>query len=204
MSLISRLRRWDNQESWQDFFNTYWRLIFGAAKKAGLRDDEAEEVVQETVIKVAKKMDGFTYDPKVDSFKGWLLWLTRKGISDQYRKRKRAEGGKGLRPKIVPLTDALESKVESFDNDLGTIWDQEWKENLFKTALARIREKVAPKQYQMFDYYALKQWPVEKVAQVMEVSVAWVYLAKHRVSGLLKREVAKLESEMNHPRILSD
>src|SRR5689334_8478522 len=88
-SLLSRLKYWDDQESWRDFFNTYWKLIYRAAVKAGLTDSEAQDVVQETVISVAKKMDTFHYDPAVDSFKGWLLYLTRKQIAMQYRKRRR-------------------------------------------------------------------------------------------------------------------
>ena len=59
----------------------YWRLIYSAAVKSGLSDAEAQEVVQDTVITVAKKMEEFTYDPAVDSFKGWLLYLTRKRIA---------------------------------------------------------------------------------------------------------------------------
>ena len=62
-SLLERLKRWDDQESWRDFFNTYWRLIYGAAVKAGLSDAEAQEAVQETVIIVSKKMEDFKYDP---------------------------------------------------------------------------------------------------------------------------------------------
>ncbi|MBI4661895.1 MAG: sigma-70 family RNA polymerase sigma factor, partial [Verrucomicrobia bacterium] len=31
LSLIERLKNWDDQTSWQDFFNTYWRLIYGVA-----------------------------------------------------------------------------------------------------------------------------------------------------------------------------
>ena len=76
-SLLSRLRNMDDQESWKDFFNTYWKLIYGVAMKAGLTETEAQEVVQETVICVAKKIPGFVYDPISGSFKAWLLKLTR-------------------------------------------------------------------------------------------------------------------------------
>ena len=55
-SLLTRLKHWDDQEGWQEFFDTYWRLIYGVARKAGLNDTEAQEVVQASVITVAKKM----------------------------------------------------------------------------------------------------------------------------------------------------
>src|SRR5438132_294694 len=86
-SLLSRLKNWDDSESWSDFFNTYWRLIFNFACKAGLTEAEAQDVVQQTVIEVSQKIREFKYDPKRGSFKTWLLQLTRWRIQDQFRKR---------------------------------------------------------------------------------------------------------------------
>src|SRR5436309_3255208 len=87
-SLLSRLKNSQDQESWQDFFNTYWKLVYGVAIKAGLTDQEAQDAVQETVITVARHIPAFKYDPSVCSFKTWLLNVTRWRISDQLRKRR--------------------------------------------------------------------------------------------------------------------
>src|SRR5262245_20234211 len=35
-SLLDRLRNWEDQTSWQDFFNTYWKFIYGVAIRSGL------------------------------------------------------------------------------------------------------------------------------------------------------------------------
>src|SRR5438094_1086402 len=86
-SLVDRLANWDDQRRWQEFFDTYWKLIYSAARKSGLADAEAQEVVQETVITVAKNIDKLKYDPARGSFKGWLLQITRWRIADQFRKR---------------------------------------------------------------------------------------------------------------------
>src|ERR1019366_8176972 len=88
-SLLSRLKDWGDQESWKDFFETYWRLIYQAAIKSGLTDAEAQDVVQETVISVLKNMSTFEYDADKGSFKIWLLRLTGWRIVDQFRKRQR-------------------------------------------------------------------------------------------------------------------
>ena len=61
-SLLSRLKDWDDQESWRDFFDTYGKLIYGLARKSGLSDAEAQDAVQETLMAVAKEMPGFKYD----------------------------------------------------------------------------------------------------------------------------------------------
>src|SRR3954471_1118795 len=88
-SLLSRLKDWNDQESWKVFFDTYWKLIYNAAVKAGLTDAEAQDVVQETVLSVLKKMPGFDYSAEKGSFKGWLLRLTSWRIVDQLRKRQK-------------------------------------------------------------------------------------------------------------------
>ncbi len=69
VSLLGRLKDWGDQESWQDFYDTYHRLIHSVALKAGLTQSEAQDVVQETVLTVAKKIADFRADPALGSFK---------------------------------------------------------------------------------------------------------------------------------------
>ena len=45
-SLLARLKDWEDQASWREFFDTYWRLIHAVALKAGLNEVEAQEVVR--------------------------------------------------------------------------------------------------------------------------------------------------------------
>ena len=54
----------------------------------------------------------------------------------------------------------------------------------------------AAKQFQMFDLYVLKEWPVRDVAKTLHANIAQVYLAKHRVTGLIKQETEKLRKRM--------
>src|SRR6266853_6318316 len=86
-TLLERLKNWQDQSSWQDFFDTYWKLIYGVARKAGLIEAEAQDVVQETMMAVDRHMPNFKYDPAIGSFKAWLLNMTRWRIVDQLRKR---------------------------------------------------------------------------------------------------------------------
>ena len=77
-SLLSRLRDLGDDASWRTFFDTYWQLIYNVAHKSGLADADAQDVVQETVIAVARRMPEFRYDPAKGSFKQWLLLITRR------------------------------------------------------------------------------------------------------------------------------
>jgi RNA polymerase sigma factor (sigma-70 family) len=193
-SLLRRLKQWEDQESWRDFFNTYWKLIYSAAVKAGLNDAEAQDVVQDTVITVAKKIEDFKYDPALDSFKGWLLYLTRKRIALHYRKRERDRGGPTRDPGGTALATELEHIPDPAGVDLEAIWDEEWERHLTDAALARVKQQVNPKQFQMFNFYVLKQWPVKEVAKTLGVTVTQVYLAKHRISASVKKEVKRLQN----------
>jgi RNA polymerase sigma factor (sigma-70 family) len=194
-SLIDRLANWDDQRRWQEFFDTYWKLIYSTARKSGLTDAEAEEVVQETVITVAKKIDKLKYDPAIGSFKGWLLQITRWRIADQFRKR---DPGNAQRPR--PADDRQTATIERMPDsnvvDLEALWEKEWRENLFAAAITRVKKKVDPKQFQIFDCYVRKEWPAQKVAEQLRVNVGQVYLARHRVAAILKKEIKALERDV--------
>src|SRR5580704_5872175 len=88
-SLLSRLQDWQDNKSWQEFFETYWRPVYSVALRSGLTETEAQEVVQETFICVAKNIHQFRRDRTKGSFKGWLRNITRWRIADQLRKRTR-------------------------------------------------------------------------------------------------------------------
>jgi RNA polymerase sigma factor (sigma-70 family) len=191
-SLVDRLANWDDQRRWQEFFDTYWKLIYSAARKSGLADAEAQEVVQETVITVARNIDRLKYDPAIGSFKGWLLQITRWRISDQFRKRE-PEGVKRPNLQDDSFTATIDRVPDSRIVDLDAVWETGWKENLLEAAIARVKRKIDPKQFQIFDCYVRKEWPAQKVAERLRVSFGQVYLARHRVAALLKKEIKTLE-----------
>jgi RNA polymerase sigma factor (sigma-70 family) len=191
-SLVERLADWDDQLRWQEFFDTYSKLIYSAARKSGLTDAEAQEVVQETVITVARNIEKLKYDPAIGSFKGWLLQITRWRIADQFRKRQPTNA------KHPPLSDrqataTIERVPDPRSIDFDAAWEAEWKENLFEAAIARVKKQIEPKQFQIFDCYVRKEWPAEKVAARLGVNIGQVYLARHRVGALLKKEIRSLE-----------
>src|SRR5947199_9833550 len=82
-SLVERLADWGDQLRWQEFFDTYSKLIYSAARQSGMTDAEAKEVVQETVITVAKNIGKLKYDPAIGSFKGRRLNATHESVSAQ-------------------------------------------------------------------------------------------------------------------------
>ena len=191
-SLLSRLQDWDDHESWKDFFDTYWRLIYSFAVKSGLSDAEAQDVVQETVISVAKNIQKFKRDRQHGSFKGWLRNLTRWRIADQLRKRTRGVSrDTNFNPEVLPEHEIAEIPGST---ETDSVWENEWRANLMKVAVENVKRRVKEEHYQMFDLYVVKQWPAEKVARTLEVGVGQVYLAKFRLGLLIKKEIRRLEA----------
>ena len=197
-SLLSRLRDLGDSDSWRTFFDTYWRLIYNVARKSGLSDDAAQDIVQETVIAVARKMPDFHYNPAKGSFQQWLLLITRRRIHDHLRRLYRT----------LPLAEAVENETElgsktvagptpAPDAQIDAAWEQEWRESVFQGALARVRRQANPKSYQVFDYCVLQDLPAGQVAKMLGMNAAQVYLAKHRMSAAVKRAAKEFEAELS-------
>lgn len=194
-SLLSRLKNWNDHESWKEFFDTYWKLIYLMATKAGLTDAQAQDVVQETVISVCKSIRDFKYRTEAGSFKSWLLQLTKWRILDELRRLGKEHARFRTRRDVTCATATEERVPDPHGLALDTIWDEEWARNLMDAAIERVKRRVEGKQYQLFDLYVLKKWPVKKIAVTLQVNAAQVYLAKHRVSALIRKEVQSLEKK---------
>ena len=196
-SLLSRLKDWRDDASWREFYNTYWKLVHGVAIKSGLTPQEAEEVVQETLITVARRIPEFRYDPAVCSFKTWLLNLTRWRIVDQIRKRRVHTAPSNSPRHDCRRTATIDQAPDPATQNLDAVWDAEWEQQLLDAAIQRVKQKVNPEHYQIFHLSVFKEWPVQKIARELDTSAAQVYLAKHRVGALLKKEVRAIEKRMN-------
>jgi RNA polymerase sigma-70 factor (ECF subfamily) len=194
-SLIGRLKDWGDDASWREFFDAYHGLIYGVARKAGLTETEAQEVVQETVIAVAKQMPEFKCDPAAGSFKGFLLQITRWRIADQFRKRG------GIKQSLLTSaatrddesrTATVERVPEPGGPELERVWEEEWTRHAMDTALMAVKRKADPEQFQMFELHVLRQVPAREVAAKLGANLAQVYFAKYKISALLKKEVGRV------------
>jgi len=157
--------------------------------KAGLTETEAQEVLQETVISVCKKMPGFTCGSEAGSFKGFLLQITSRRIADQFRKRPRHA--------LISATPRDESRTATIERlpdpaaSLEKVWDAEWERHTTESALEAVKRKADPKQFQVFELHVLHQLPVREVARKLGVNPAQVYFAKYKISAMLKSAIRK-------------
>ena len=194
--MLNRIKDLGDDASWRDFFETYWELIYNLARKFGLTDAEAQDVVQETVITVAKNLEQFKTDPAHGSFKGWLLHTTRWRIADQFRKRPPDARHSASRPDGIERTATVERVPDPAGFSLDALWDEEWTRNLSVVATENVKRRVSPEEYQMFDLCVVRNCPVKEVAAKLGVKVWKVYFAQKKVLALIKKEIKKLERKM--------
>jgi RNA polymerase sigma factor (sigma-70 family) len=196
-SLLRRVKNGEDEESWKEFVAIYRPMIYGEAIRAGLTHSDADDVAQETLLLLWKKMpgdNGFKYDPS-RSFKGWVRQTARWRIGDRFREQ-RAQGAVLIRR---ANTATRTSTLERLPDKSAAGWDEKWerdmKTHLVDRALKRIRQQVNARHYLIFDFYVLKRWPTEKVAREMGVSASQVYVITNRVLARIKKEVERLRSE---------
>lgn len=192
-SLLGRLKDWDNNTSWREFFDTYWKLIYAFAIKRGLNHQEAEEVVQETFLAVAKSISSLEYNPDHCRFKTWLLTVTRSKIANLYEKKARAPAFHQPEDASLSTPAAQEAADVKQQEDWERLWESEWEKNLMDAAIQRVKRRVSIEQFQMFDLFVLKGWPAREVSKTLHVTLAHIYVAKHRIAKLLRKEVADIE-----------
>ncbi|MBI4657775.1 MAG: sigma-70 family RNA polymerase sigma factor [Verrucomicrobia bacterium] len=195
-TLVARLKHLDHHDSWQEFFALYRRLILGVAVKAGLQEQEAEDVLQETMASVAKHIQEFEADPKRGSFRAWLLKMARWRIQDQFRKRLPAAGGSATAADATATTPTIERVPDAREVDLERLCDAEWKERLMEQALKELQFEVKAEHYQIFHLLTAEQKRIAEVARMVGRNPAQIYVVKHRVSNALKKIVRRLEKTL--------
>lgn len=183
-SLLTRLKDWDDHASWREFFDTYWKLIYNVARKAGLSDADAQDIVQEVLVGVAQQMPEFRYDRSKGRFKSWLLTIVRRRLADHWQRTT------STRNREARFTD---DGSTGGDDGLEPLWQQEWEQHLLQAALARVQKKVSARHFLIFDLSVVRQTPARRVAAMLGISIPQIWMVRHRVGRLVKAEVKKVE-----------
>lgn len=189
-TLLFRLREWTDEASWAEFYRLYYNYIFSFARRHGLSHADAEEMARDIFAHVAAALPEFESDPQRGNFRDWLLWLARRHLGDWM----------GTHPppdRAASPGDATGTTERVPDEaELTALWNTEWQRHVLDTALTRLARRVPTKQFQIFDLHVRQNWPVLRVARELGVHPASVYLIRHRLTWLLKAEMAELQEKL--------
>jgi RNA polymerase sigma-70 factor (ECF subfamily) len=187
LTLLARLRQDPtDQAAWEAFVERYGRHIYRWCRQWKLQNADAEDVTQEILVKLARKLRDFDYDPS-RSFRGWLKTVAHHAWRDFVDSRRgRAGEGHGRVRELMETLEASEGLVQALE--------QAFDRELLEAAKLRVRLRVAPHTWEAFRLVALEELPATEVATTVQMQVAMVYVAKSKVQKMLREEIRKLES----------
>jgi RNA polymerase sigma-70 factor (ECF subfamily) len=186
-TFLARVRRNPaDQDAWGDFVNRYGPTIYSWCRKRGLQDADAQDVAQTVLVKLARKMRDFAYDP-ARSFRAWLKTITQHACCDFLEGRKRPDLGSGS-AEVGALLDTVEGR-----RDLAQLLEEAFDRELLEEATARVRRRVAPRTWDAFRLTALEGLSGAAAAARLRMKAATVYVARSEVQKMLAEEVRRLE-----------
>jgi RNA polymerase sigma-70 factor (ECF subfamily) len=189
-TLLGRLRQSpDDQAAWDRFVERYGPKIYGWCRQWRLQEADGEDVTQNVLLCLARKLRTFAYDPSL-SFRGWLRTLTEHACSDFFADRRldRASGD-------TAVLEVLKSAPARAD--LLARLDEQFDQELMGEALARVRLRVEPQTWEAFRLTATEGLSGDATAGRLGMRLTAVFKAKSRVLQLLRDEVARLEQGGN-------
>jgi RNA polymerase sigma-70 factor (ECF subfamily) len=180
-SLLDRLRRPDEPEAWPRFVQLYTPLLYAWARRAGLQEPDAADLVQDVLLLLVRKLPEFTYD-RHKSFRAWLRTVTLNRWRETLRRRP---------PPAQPL-DGLGAPAEPAAEDGDAFAEAEYRGQLVARAQELVRGDFQPATWKAWCEYGVCGRPVEAVARELGLTPRAVYLAKARVLRRLRQELEGL------------
>ena len=177
--------------SWDEFISIYQRLIFSICLKSGLSQSESEDVTQEAIIKAYKQIK--TFSKQRGTFRNWLGVVTKSCIIDHLRKK-----GRRL-PEYSQSPEDTENKpgliIEDPSNSFEEMWSAESSKYLTDLALAQLKKKVKPRDFQIFHCLEFLDWSVDSVASSFDLKHNNIYQISNRMKGQFSEVLSALRKE---------
>lgn len=167
-----------------DLAAIYGPLLYTMARGQGLSEMDAEDVMQQTLLRFLQKLPSFTYDRKRGTFKGLLKKIVRERSIDLKKKNARRFDDDVPEDIADPSGDAVDEGFE-----------REWQQVHLERALDRVAGEVKPSTFQAFVLLALEGWSVEETAAHLGQTPNQLAQNKRRVTQRLKNHLEELLDE---------
>ena len=187
-SLLLRIRDQRDEASWSRFVEVYAPLVYGYLRKRGLQDADAADLTQDTLEAVANAIKSFEYDSAKGSFRGWLFTIVRNRLRRFLDQQQRQVKGSGDSQAYQRLLEQPDPEYHS-----PSVWDRDYQRRLFQWAVGEVRNDFQDSTWQAFWHVAVDGKAAACVAESLGLSVAAVYMAKHRVMKKIREQITNLQ-----------
>ncbi len=191
-SLIPKLRDAQcREEVWPEFVDRYGSLVYEWCLRWGAPIEEAEDIVQQTLLSVYLHIDSFErHGP--GAFRAWMRQIARnvwlRIVEKSLRQRKALEVFADFHPDSKSLRSGLARE------DLLRQFDEVACEEIRSLAFERVRQRVSTNTWNAFFLCDHDRMPGKIVAERLGISLKAVHLAAIRVRRMLTEELLRIDS----------
>jgi RNA polymerase sigma factor (sigma-70 family) len=184
LSLLHAARDCTNNEAWRRLVSLCEPLLYGWLRCRNVQDADADDLVQETFVALAREAPTFQPHEHPGAFRSWL----RKALLNRLRNFRRAQQVHSICRPDSQLLDRLAGTMDDLSSDLARREDDDHDGHVARQVMERIEPKFQPKTWQAFRRVALEGADPELVAAELHLSRSSVYVAKSRVLSRLRQE----------------
>lgn len=195
LSFLAKLNNSPNElEVWEIFVEKYGRAIYQWCIVWGASVSDAEDIVQQTLLVVFRKVQEFQHGGKL-SFRAWLRQIAKYTWMNVF--------GKASRTVLLPIEDVehlisvKELKTSAARADLIHRFDELACEEIRDLAFARVRERVSEQTWAIFMLFEHEKLSGSEIAERFHIREGAVRLAAYRVRRMLNEEVVCIDPSMN-------
>lgn len=192
LTTFERLRLRDPQ-AWARLSQMFCPLVLRWVVRAGVKPDDAPDVVQEVFRAVLVRIDDFQRQQPGSSFRGWLFGITRHKLLSHWARNRgpRAIGGSEARELFEQVAVAADASTTGDETELAVIC---------RGAMQCVRDEFNAVAWQAFIETVLEDRAPIEVARELGVTVNSVYLAKSRILRRLRDEIGALNPDVLQSR----
>jgi RNA polymerase sigma-70 factor (ECF subfamily) len=173
--------------AWGEFVRRYGPKVLLWCRHWNLQPADADDVTQNVLLRVARQMATFRYDP-ARSFRGWLKTIAHAAWCDWLEAQRRPGQGSGDTAMLERLMT-----VEARDDLLRQLED-EYDRELLDLAAAQVRLRVAPHTWEAFHLQAIEGLPGAEAAARLGMKVGAAFVAKSKVQRMLRDLIEELDA----------
>ncbi len=187
-SLLVRLRDRSDEQAWCEFTEIYGPLAYQLAKRRGLQEADAQDLVQEVFRAVARAIETFDPDPARGSFRGWLSRIASNLIINIFVAQRRHPRGSGETDMVRLMEEQPDESCEE-----SALFEQEYRRSLLAWAAERVRPAFSHVAWQAFWQTSVEGKSPKVVAEDLGMSLGTVYQYKSRVVARIRREIEQVD-----------
>ena len=169
-----------SRAAWNWFVRLYTPLLCYWARRFGLQEHDAADLVQDVFTVLVKKLPEFSYDGS-GSFRAWLRTITLNKFRDRLRQPVLSSAAAQPLPAELPQ-----------DEDSDVLEAVEYRRYVVHRALQLMQAEFAEKTWKACWEHVVGGRPAAEVAAELGISVGSVYVAKSRVLKRLRQDLQGL------------